>query len=329
MAKFKRKFAYLWGYFVEVVGIFPYEFEVYHLAPYFIVMSVLTGVYFLYQESRPLLIMTVVFQILTILIALKYIVSIVSFRLSDKILDVLSDSLAEFYLNGYQVWDYYDTQFFSRLGHYIGHGLCYESSALLMMLFRDKFNIRIIFGSCFSDQSYEMVDHCWVEVKHLGIWWAIDPIWYSKPLPIPRALFCFSNAPVYERIIEDKEFFSPEITRIMYQFLKKPETSYLLHNLVFFRRAIWKNDRDKYMVHELFGEDYLDDLDGFGERDNIVVPDAFSSKKLVTQRIINEFLTNEHRKQPKAHTFRKANFIMKKVKQAREEYDRTHPKEPT
>ena len=41
------------------------------------------------------------------------------------------------YLNGIPVWSYYDNDTFYRLGKYLGYGVCYESSALLMLMLKD------------------------------------------------------------------------------------------------------------------------------------------------------------------------------------------------
>ena len=320
----KERLAFLWGRFAVFCGLKPYDITPQDLIPPFIVMTVMVVLRQSYlDDSLVFCYATLCFEFVFILIILAFGLSIAWVRIFAKILDEISSNGESMYLCGYPAWKFFESNFFSRLGHgYIGHGLCYEASALVMMLLRNSFQTQLVFGRCYSDHADKMVDHAWVEVKYLGIWWVIDSVWYALPIPTPRLVYRFTNAAIYDRVIPNKELWSKGVSRIFYEKLKNPETSYLLHNLVFFRRATEEDKGRAMMVMEQW-EPFDDDFKEMGSRDYVTVPDAFSRTKLVTLRVINEYMADQTRMQPKKHTVRKAQWLMRQIEKARKEYEET------
>lgn len=324
-----RKIAFFWGHIAEYCDFTPYEFNRQQLMPSIIVLLVLGGAHWYCQGGLFISILVVVYSVASVLAYSKVIISYLCLKLTETLVDNYIDAGLELHLNGYQAWDYYEKDVFGRMGHHIGHGLCYESSALMMMLIADSCKTRLVFGESYSGFSHEMVDHCWVELKYLGIWWVIDSSWCSLLMPIPRILYNLSIAPIRERIVSCEEFWGSKITKVFYEALKTPDKSYLFHELVFFRRTIGMDGRDDCMIQEILGDDFLDDFEGFGERSIMVKPDIFSSNRPITQRIINEYMAKESRERPKAHTIRKAKRDLRFLQKARDEYAREHPEEAT
>ena len=140
-----------------------------------------------------------------------------------------------FFLNGFSVWELLATDFFYRIGKYLGHGLCYEVAALLMLVYRDyPEETRLVFADCMMDDG-ERTDHAWFEFKAHHLWWAIDPAWYA-PTPRLRIMHKLMARARYERVIGNDEFWGNKLAQQFYQALKKPETSYLFYELSLFRR---------------------------------------------------------------------------------------------
>ena len=229
------------------------------------------------------------------------------------------------FLNGFKLWDWETHYAFLRLGSYIGHGLCYEASAALMLALKDHFKVRYVYGKTCGEQG---VRHCWVEAKAYGIWWALDSTW-SIPtcFPAPTLVYRIITMTRVVRIVSEDDFFSHEIAAKMAEMVKNPRSSYIFHDLACFRQAYWRNDAedcDEMVIenHEWW-ELFCEKKSGW----NLLLIDVFNSNgRPVTPRIIREFLTHENRLDPKRRSFRKALAIEKMVKRCRNEAAALHEK---
>lgn len=317
----KERIANTWGKIANFLSLGPFEMApTKQLAPYIIIMTVMVVLakFVFGEECKVFYWLTVGFEILGLFASCMIIRDLFCTDLAHPIWEKAIHNGCELFLNGHQAWLYYDTEFFYRLGRYIGHGLCYEASALMMILLRHDFQTRLVFGRCYSSTENRMVLHAWVEVKHLGVWWVVDSTWINAA-PVLKAVYYIGNAVIVDRKISNREFWTSQIAREFYQSIKKPETSYLFHNLIYFRRAT-KSDKGVYMMRECCWDD-ADGLGAYGARNMVFnMLDAFSSKVVVSQRIINEFLRDEHCMRPKAHTVRKAKKALRELRMAREKY---------
>lgn len=234
----------------------------------------------------------------------------------------------ENYLNGFSIWEYERSKTFCRLGYYIGHGLCYEASAVLMLMLKGRRKTRFVYGEAIHNPKDKFTDHCWVEVKVCGVWWAIDSVWLFPVPPIPIIFHRFLTRTYAVRKISDKEFFSHKIAVEMAERIKDPKTSYIFHDLVCFRRAYWENEAKnaKTMVIENNKGWHLATEEKNGICWNILLIDVFKVGRPVTQKIIREFVANDRRTLPKRRTFRRALILEDTIRRSREEARCLHEK---
>ncbi len=141
------------------------------------------------------------------------------------------------YLNGESFW-HYENGGFLEMGRYLGHGLCYEAAAMLMLVWHDHEKTRFVYGEAYSDIYHDRVPHAWMELKAYGIWWVFDAGWESPAHPVPRLWYLFINHAKAEGIIEHREFFSHKNAKILAQAIKRPDTSMCLHKLSSFSRNL-------------------------------------------------------------------------------------------
>jgi hypothetical protein len=209
------------------------------------------------------------------------------------------------FLNGFQVWKFEAEGAFTRIGYYIGHGLCYEASALLMLVWKDWKKTRYVFGRAYSAEEHGWVEHSWMEVKAYGIWWVFDCTWLYPVHPVPRLIQRLENKAFAVRKIPHDEFFSYKTATSMADMIQKPETSYLFHDLCCFRRSK-ELEGTKMMLMEYFDST---DFVPQGGRPNPLLIGIFKKGRPISQRIICEFLTRDSRKAPKKKSFRRARAL--------------------
>lgn len=215
-----------------------------------------------------------------------------------------------YYLNGFRVWDYYASDIFSRLDHYLGHGLCYEASALEMLIWHGQRNTRLVFAECRGDDKTRL-DHAWIEIKAYGIWWVLDTTWYHPmPCPRPRLLYRLEGRVKYERIISYDEFWSNPVMNKFYDCLQTPERSYLFHELAFFRRSL--NFSPK-MFCEICG---IEPSPEFGKRPEITLYNIHNREKPISQRTLRRFILHGKTKQPKKRDIRQTKRLIKETEES-------------
>lgn len=220
------------------------------------------------------------------------------------------------YLNGFKVWDFEKNLTFKRLARYLGCGLCYEASIILVLLLKGHFKTCYVFGQAYSHSEKEVVHHAWVEIKAYGLWWVIDSTWGPPVCPILKPFHYLERKARVVRKITDQELFSTEVASKMAEMIKEPKTSYVFHDLCIFRWAYWRDSAGecKEIVFEGFEEIKLPTN---GQWQNLFYIDAF--KQPITQKILKEFVTHDRRLLPKRRTFRKARIIAKTVERSKRE----------
>ena len=205
------------------------------------------------------------------------------------------------FLNGYQAWCYFMNGAVKRLGQYIGHGLCYEAAALMMLIWRDEPTARYCFVSCRDDHG-KWVDHCWMELKAYGIWWVIDPAWWL-PCPWPRFWYRLTVRSRYHRVVEHDEFWRIPFVEEFYRQMAEPRGSYPFHELTLFRRA---RTAETAMIWEYCGIKSLAQVGRVGKKAATPLFAVFGWKRPVTPRILGHFIANPRAKWPRRHDYRRA-----------------------
>lgn len=213
------------------------------------------------------------------------------------------------FLNGIQIWVYFAGSVFYRLGQYVGHGLCYEASALEMLLWRDEPTTRYCFASCRGRSAKTRVDHSWIEFKAYGIWWVIDATWYP-PCPFPRFWHSLSTGARYHRIISHDEFWSIPFAEEFYNKLSNPKTSYLFYELTLFRHSARCAPKMEWEVNNVFE---LSQVGFSGVYPSCVLYNVFSKKHPVTPSILRHFLVNPKATLPKRHDYRHARILSRRI----------------
>ena len=203
------------------------------------------------------------------------------------------------FLNGFQVWEYEWTGVFPRLGVYLKHGLCFEATSLMMMVWKDQGETRYILGKAYIPELRRWGLHSWMEVKAYGIWWAFDSSWMWPTHPVPRIHYLLINQAFYIRKIPSTEFFSHKIARDFTRSIQNPRTSYIFHNLTAF--GISDCGDKKSLMIEVYGESRFRHS---GEFVDLRLINTIDRKSPITQRIIKEFLVKPTRRLPKKKSFR-------------------------
>lgn len=229
------------------------------------------------------------------------------------------------FLNGYPVWLYFDGEeglgIYHRLLNYLGHGFCYEFSAIEMMIWKDAgYPQRFVYADCGRNNS-EKVGHCWFEIKRFGVWWAFDPAWFRVPVaPMLAGRHARLVEATNARALSAESFWSRKTFRYLYSQMQSPETSYMFYYLATARTC--KSPEGGLVIDFLVKKDELVDLD------SPLWPLIYSLHSLrgsrpgtpVTQRIINEFAVNPRRINPKAKTYRRALAETREIRRKYEEY---------
>lgn len=224
--------------------------------------------------------------------------------MSAKVAQTVIEECKKVYLNGIPAWTYYENDTFPRLGGYIGHGVCYEASALLMLALKNHCNARLVFGMANSKNGKS--DHCWVEIKDHGVWWVIDPTWITMGIPIPRHVYKPFMRASTVRAISHREFFSCKLAQDFANLIERPETSYIFSHLSAFRKATWETGNQ--MFWEIYGSKCFESSNGKWDPRYVII-----FKQPVTPKILRELVVKEQRIAPKKRTIRRARNISKKV----------------
>lgn len=185
------------------------------------------------------------------------------------------DDCKYFYLNGRNVFTIFDEDLFRKLSFYVGHGLCYEVSALNMVILKKNRTARLVIVQAHRRHSNDVHWHSWVEFKKYGVWWVIDPTWDRKFINLRRA-HNYHIPAEYRRIMPWDEFWSFQLSHDLWEMLQNRNTSYLFDELSHFRQISLK---EPLRLH----------IDSLGH-DVSIIHDGFA---LVSSEDIFDLITDE------------------------------------
>lgn len=263
-----------------------------------------TSSLYIFSREKIFLIILWVLLMVSIVAFVNY---IYIYKLTIKLAHENIDRGCNTYLNGFQVWLYEGNGAFSRLGYYIGHGICYSISALLMLVWEDYKKTRYVFCKSYDLGRKKWIRHAWIEVKAYGIWWVIDPTWRYPVFPSPRWLYKINFLVKYERIISHDEFFSHPVAREIATGIKDPKTSYYFHDLSLFSSY---TDCPNKMLLEICD---IKETMTKGLRVNPLLLSIYAKGRPVTQKILQQYVLKENRLMPKMRSFRRAQAIEKLI----------------
>ena len=212
------------------------------------------------------------------------------------------------FLNSFNLSDLQFNGFFTRIGHYIGHGLCYEASAVEMMAWKGEKNSVMVYGMAYSDTVGEYVNHCWVEVKQYGLWWVIDSAWEYPVHPVLKSEYARKYKVKDMHYLSYDEFWSCKAINDIYECMKKAEESYVFGLLATFR---CNEDNEVYIL--------ILDYDPNKINNRGIYLMYLSYDKPISQRIFRQFAMNPKVETPKRKNYRRAITMKKTLIKSHEE----------
>lgn len=223
------------------------------------------------------------------------------------------DRLEKFYFHGIPLGVVMFYDFFRQFGHYyLGHGLCFQTAGLAMLIYRDNPTATLVQGMVYAKEKNLRTSHSWIEFYEFGSRWILDITW-NLPMPVP---LCVGEDRLGDEEIQRywtcsyEEFWSSKISTKLYDVISHPETSYILHLLDIYRPAFQpgtQGDVIRSWGFKAGGDDYdgIDNLDYSSAefRDDIFNRDTATfiapGDPPVTQGIINAFMRKPGKSLPK------------------------------
>ena len=215
---------------------------------------------------------------------------------------MLEEQYKKCFLNGFSIWQYINNTMFYRLGRYLGHGICYEASATIMLCLKNYQSSRLVFADCLWDEKTgERTKHAFVEIEFHDTWWVIDPAWSgAAAMPVRREDYYSIFEVKVERRISYEEFWRHEFVQRFYDQMQLPENRYFLQ-LILFRRV-------KDTTEMLF--EYKPELTDMGPEYIFCI---FGKEYPITQRVLREFFARSKRLIPKSRTCRKVKLLIRAI----------------
>ncbi|MBR3220571.1 hypothetical protein IKF76_01765 [Candidatus Saccharibacteria bacterium] len=195
----------------------------------------------------------------------------------------------DFYLCGYNVKDERLFPAIFRMSKWAGHGLCYEISALMMLILLNLgYNhAKLVHGR------HRYGTHSWVEFPNFVVSYALDPICIEK-IPYAIKRYQYHKAIGKPRITFScgmRRFRSYPTARILAECIKNPETSYILKELRFFRPDF---NIEGMTIEEGFKE-YEPELDS--DTGKVFKPFRHAHE-VISQEILAEFINDSELMEP-------------------------------
>ncbi|MBR3254187.1 hypothetical protein IKF88_00435 [Candidatus Saccharibacteria bacterium] len=261
--------------------------------------------YFLQKETTTI---TIIIRIMAVVNTLLYAVAgtlLLKKIKFKKFLDSIAEEMDKAYFHGFKFQRYLETDAILRFEGWLGSGLCYELSALAMILAKNQESAKLCRGDYYDKDGNFKTRHSWVEVKvPLNGWFIIDFAWMSK---ICKKSWYFHHRKgklVQKWICSYEDFWGIQFPNIIWEAIHNQKTSYVLMELSAFGGPDIKyNFRDWiYTANDL----------RFSDGDIMYPHCRDGSDKPISNKIIRDFIKNPKRKSPKAKSIRTAKMFIRK-----------------
>lgn len=250
--------------------------------------------------------------IATVLLMYSGIMSLKYEELASFIKTVYGNS-DKMYFHGFRLSRYIDTDAFLRLENWLGSGMCYELSALAMILMKNCKTARLCRGKCFDRDGNLITLHSWVEVKvPLNGWAVVDLAWIFPGFCSKKKFFSSledrGKYLVCEWICTHDDFWKIDFANAVSEAMQNRETSCILMELCGFGMPKDGYEFNEYIFesHDLMCTDGRAMLPHY--RDDLTKP--------ISTRIIRDFIKNPRCKSPKAKSVRLAKKWIRKYENA-------------
>ena len=261
--------------------------------------------YFLQKETTTI---TIIIRIMAVVNTLLY--AVAGTLLLKKIkfkefLDSIVEEMDKAYFHGFKFQRYLETDAILRFEGWLGSGLCYELSALAMILAKNQKSAKLCRGDYYDENGNFKTRHSWVEVKvPLNGWFVIDFAWMSKACKKRWYFHDRKGRLVQKWVCPYEDFWKFQFSNLIWEAIHNRETSCVLLGLSAFggpdieyefRNWIYEAGNLKIFNGDMMFPHYRD-----------------GSDKPISNRIIRDFVKNPKRKNPKAKSIRSAKSFIRK-----------------
>ena len=214
----------------------------------------------------------------------------------------------DIYFHGFKFSRYLDTDAILRLEKWLGQGMCYELSALAMILMKDCKSAKLCRGDYYDKNGNFQTKHAWVEVRiPFNGWYVIDFAWIFPGFCRKSDYFRRNNDGgklICKWTCTHDEFWSIHFSNVVREAMQNRKTSCVLLELSGFG-----GPENGYGFR-----DYIYEMENLKFSDgSVMLPHCRDdSDKPISSRIIRDFVKNPKRKDPKAKSIRLAKIGMHK-----------------
>ena len=216
--------------------------------------------------------------------------------------------MRKIYFHGFKFYRYIDSDAILRLEEWLGVGICYELSALAMILMRNNRSARLCQGDYYDSTGQLKTGPAWVEVRApLNGWIAIDFAWISPSICRRKDYYAYCNEDgnlIRRWICPHAKFWKIQFPKIILEAMQNEKTSCVLPELAGF----CSSDQSYGFTDWIYKADSLRFSDG-----SDIVPYCLSDPgKPISTRILRDFVKRPQCKSPKAKSIRLARAMMRK-----------------
>lgn len=209
------------------------------------------------------------------------------------------------YFHGMKLIHFLAPDTFYRLQEWLKSGLCYELSALVMLLLKNHRSARICHGACYDKDGNFFTTHAWVEVRILLNWYVIDIAWMYPWIRKRRHYFRDQDGTKLIRKWTNtyRAFWDIWLSNYLWNAIQDSKTSHILRALGLFCSY---PDSRHYGFQKMLYE-----LDETWKINTDCMAPYYHGKaaQLLSGGIIRDFAKNPKRKSPKAKSVRIAEKI--------------------
>lgn len=216
--------------------------------------------------------------------------------------ELISESKTTYFC-GFPLSSFLASNAFIRIEDWARTGLCYELSAIAMLLLKFNPTTRMCRG--FFERNGHLSRHSWVEFKiPFNGWFVMDLAWLHPSIVRKKLYQEITKISLTKRWTCDyAEFWSLDLANILYDYLRDPKTSNVLMDLWCFG-----NPDQSFEFYQVCFQKNLTFSDGGKGMSLYYVKE---SKPLSTQ-IVQDFVRRPSRRQPRSKTVRWMRSELKK-----------------
>ncbi len=262
---------------------------------------------------------SVVFTIFYIVL----IASLVRIKMIEKYLEKIWQELDTLYFHGFKVHRYLSSEAFLRLQAWLGCGMCYELSALAMLVLKHNKTARLCRGDYYEQDGKPRTCHGWVEFKiPLCGWCVADFSWIHGGFARKKVFFkSLDGGKLKERwSCSYDDFWDLPFPNVLYKAIQSSKTSKILFELTAFCGHTVEDGGFKEWCYSGQKLRYSDGT--------FMIPFLNNKGKPVSTIIIRDFVKNPKRKQPKAKSIRCSRLFIRHYSTWRSQQKVTYSESP-